>query len=427
MILKSDKNIHVTAHGSVDEINISVPAVIENAERNKVYTLRVYDKNATVKASFSVADWEVGDTFNSSADMSKGLRIDPTLSVFPAGVNIDYANNIIEVPASGVEGMKIAFLSEMRVDIDTISFAGDRVLVDSIETNHVKFAAEKAYNTDKGVVTKFNVNINPQMKGRPDYEMKMYVKKTVMNTSYDYVTIRVAESPYQLHTVEIGGSTWMAFNATTPDLSDQVYPEIGQTVEETYQNNWAMAIGNFFQYGRQKAYSPWTANDPNGNESTPRNIPWEYPAFMPVPEGFHVSPEAERLSLLPSGTKIPSTYTAGNGEQIKVEVVEVPGKLTDSPSASANKANLLMRYIRFESLETGNVLCIPVCGMKTAGTAEYPGGGRAMHAWVSYWISMDRYTWLFQISGTSDALTSTQGRDRWNYNGFVPVRGVKNK
>ncbi len=86
-----------------------------------------------------------------------------------------------------------------------------------------------------------------------------------------------------------------------------------------------------------------------------------------------------------------------------------------------------MRYIRFESLETGNVLCIPVCGMKTAGTAEYPGGGRAMHAWVSYWISMDRYTWLFQISGTSDALTSTQGRDRWNYNGFVPVRGVKNK
>ncbi len=427
MIFESDKDIHVTVHGSADGKAITVPAVIEKAERNKVYTLRVYDKNATVKATFTMADWEEGDTFNSSADMSKGLRIDMATSVFPAGVNVDYANNIIEVPASGAKGMKIAFVSEMRVDIDTISYAGERVLVDSIEANHVKVAAEKAYNTDKGVVTKFNVDINPQMKGRPDYEIKMFVKKTVMNTSYDNVTIRVAESPYQLQTVEIGGATWMAFNATTPDLSDQVYPEIGQTVEETYQNNWAMAIGNFFQYGRQKGYSPWTSNDPNGNESTERNIPWDNPACMPVPEGYHVSTEAEWLSLLPSGTQIPSTYTAGNGEQIKVEVVEVPGKLTDSPSAAANKANLLMRYLRFESLETGNVLCIPICGMKTASTAEYPGGGRAMHAWVSYWISADRYTWLFQIGGTADALTSTHGRDRWNYNGFIPVRGVKNR
>ncbi len=373
-----------------------------------------------------MSDWEDGGTFDSSADMSKGLLIDPAASVFPAGVMVDYANNIIDVPASGAEGMKIAFLTEMRVDIDTICYSGERVLVDSIEANHVKFAAEKAYNTDKGVVTKFNVNINPQMKGRPDYEIKMYVKKTVMNTSYDCVTIRVAESPYQLQTVKIGGYTWMAFNATTPDLSEQVYPEIGQTVEEAYQQNWAMAIGNFFQYGRQKGYSPWTSNDPNANSSTERNIPWTDPACMPVPEGFHVSTEAEWLSLLPSGVQIPSTYTAGNGEQIKVEVVELPEKLTDSPSAAANKANLLMRYLRFESLETGNVLCIPICGMKTAGTAEYPGGGRAMHAWVSYWISADRYTWLFQIGGTTGALTASHGRDRWNYDGFVPVRGVKN-
>ncbi len=148
---------------------------------------------------------------------------------------------------------------------------------------------------------------------------------------------------------------------------------------------------------------------------------------MPVHGGFRVSTEAEWLSLLPAGVQIPSTYTAGNGEQIKVEVVELPEKLSNSPSAAANKANILMRYLRFESLETGNVLCIPICGMKTAGTAEYPGGGRAMHAWGCFWISADRYTWLFQIGGTTGALTATQGRDRWNYNGFVPVRGVKNR
>lgn len=423
MIFESDREVHVTVHGSVDGTEITVPAVIETVERNKVYTLRVYDKNATVKATFTMADWEEGDTFNSSPDMSKGLHIDPDLSVFPEDVTVDYVNNIIEVPYSGAEAMKIAFSSEMKVDIDTIIYSGQRVLVDSIEAKHVKFVAENAYNTDKAVITKFNVNINPQMKARPDYEIRMYVKKTVMNTSYDYVTIRVAASPYQIQTVEIGGSTWMAFNATTPDIAEQVFPEIGETVEETYQT---MTIGNFFQYGRQLAYSPWTSNDPNANQSTPRNIPWTDPECMPVSEGYHVATEAEWLSLIPSGVQIPSTYTAGNGEQIKVEVVELPGTLTDSPSASANKANIFMRYVRFESLETGNVLCIPICGMKAANNAEYPSGGRTIHAWVSYWISADRYTWLFQIGGTSGALTATQGRDRWNYDGFVPVRGVKN-
>ncbi len=427
MIFESDKDVHVTVHGNVDGMNIAIPAVIENAERNKVYTLRVYEQNASVKATFSMSDWEDGGTFNSSADMSKGLRIDQEESHFPAGVVVDYLNNIIEVPASGAEEMKIAFISEMRVDIDTICYVGERVLADSIDTNHVKFNTEKAYNTDKGVVTKFDVSINPQMKGRPDYEIKMYVKKTVMATSYDCVTIRVAESPYQLQTVEIAGYTWMAFNATSPDLSEQVYPEIGQSVEEAYQQNWAMVLGNFFQYGRQKGYSPWTSNDPTANSDTERNIPWTDPACMPVPEGYHVSTEAEWLSLLPTGVLIPSTYTAGNGELIKVEVVELPGTLTNSPSEAANKANILMRYLRFESLETGNVLCIPICGMKTAGTAEYPGGGRAMHAWGSFWIAEDRYTWLFQIGGNSGELTATHGRDRWNYDGFVPVRGVKNR
>ncbi|MDE6668197.1 MAG: hypothetical protein K2K26_00780 [Muribaculaceae bacterium] len=426
MIFESDREVHVTIHGSVDGTEITVPAVIETVERNKVYTLRVYDKNATVKAAFTMTDWEEGDTFNSSPDMSKGLHIDPTLSVFPEDVTVDYVNNIIEVPYSGAAAMKIAFSSEMRVDIDTIIYSGQRVLVDSIEAKHVKFVAEKAYNTDNAVITKFNVDINPQMKARPDYEIQMYVKKTVMNTSYDHITIRVAASPYQIQTVEIGGSTWMAFNATTPDIAEQVFPEIGQTVEEAYQHNWATSIGNFFQYGRQLGYSPWTSNDPNANQSTPRNIPWTDPDCMPVPEGYHVATEAEWLRLIPSGVQIPSTYTAGNGEQIKVEVVELPETLSDSPSASANKAKLFMRYVRFESLETGNVLCIPICGMKTASTAEYPGGGRAMHAWVSYWISADRYTWLFQIGGTSGALTATQGRDRWNYDGFLPVRGVKN-
>lgn len=426
MLFESNKEVNITVHGTVDGVDIDVPASLPSVERNKVYTLRVYDKNASVKAVFSVTDWEDGGLVAGKPDTVNRLFFDMENSVFPEGVVVDYDRNIIDVPSTGVTGMKIAFRTDLRVNVDSVYYTGARVEVDSIKEKFVKIGVQKPVNNDTGVITTVDVDIDGQLKGRPEYEIKIGLRKMNMSISYDNIIIRVPESPYQIQTVEIGGSTWMAFNATTPDLAEQVFPEIGQTVEETYQQNWAYAIGNFFQYGRQKGYSPWTANDPNGNEDTPRNIPWTDPACMPVPEGYHVATEAEWSALLPSGVQIPSTYTAGNGETIKVEVVELPETLSDSPSESANKANLLMRYIRFESQDTHNVLCIPICGMKTASTAEYPGGGRALHAWGCFWISADRYTWLFQIGGTAGALTSSHGRDRWNYNGFVPVRGVKN-
>ncbi len=427
MLFETNKEVHVNVHGTVDGMEITVPATLESVERNKVYSLRVYDKNASLKADFIVADWEDAGVVAGKPDTVSRLFFDKENSVFPEGVVVDYDNNIIEVPSTGVSGMKIAFSSDLKINVDSIYFTGARVEVDSIKEKYVKIDVEKAYNTPTGVITTVDVDIDGQLKGRPEYEIKLDLRKMNMSISYDNFIIRVPESPYQIQTVDIAGNTWMAFNATTPDLGEQVFPEIGQTVEEAYQQNWAMVLGNFFQYGRQKGYSPWTSNDPNGNQETPRNIPWTDPACMPVPEGYHVATEAEWLSLLPSGVQIPSTYTAGNGEQIKVEVVELPEKLSDSPSAAANKANIFMRYIRFESLETGNVLCIPICAMKTAGTAEYPGGGRAMHAWGCFWISADRYTWFFQIGGTTGALTASHGRDRWNYDGFVPVRGVKNR
>lgn len=425
MIFESDKEVHLTVHGTVDGNEITVHAVIETVERNKVYTMRVYDQNASVKASFNVADWIDGGPISSNTDTANRLSFDMDNSVFPEGVTIDYANNIIEVPSSGVSGMTIAFNTDLRVDIDSVYFYGERVEVDSIKEKHVNIEVAKAVNTPTGVLTKVNININEQLKARPGYEIKVDIKKMNMTLSHDNFTIRVAESPYQIQTVEMAGVTWMAFNALSDDLGEQVFPAEGLTVEETYQQHWASSIGNFFQYGRKKAYSPWTKNDPNGNEDTPRDIPWSDPDCMPLPPGYHVATNAEWLKLLPSGTTIPSTYAASNGENIKVEIVELPGTLDDSPSAAANKAKLLKRYIRFESLDTGNVLILPVCALKGATMDEYPGGGRKMHAWASFWIAEDRYTWLFQIADNNGAPTASQARDRWNYNGFMPVRGVK--
>ena len=84
-----------------------------------------------------------------------------------------------------------------------------------------------------------------------------------------------------------------------------------------------------------------------------------------------------------------------------------------------------MRYVRFESLESHNVLIFPICGMKANNRDEYPGGGRLLSAWSGYWIADDRCLWLFQISETDGLLSATQGMSRWNYDGFMAVRGIK--
>ncbi|MDE5806673.1 MAG: hypothetical protein K2H76_01035 [Muribaculaceae bacterium] len=426
-MFESAKEVHVTVKGTARGTELEIPAVLPSVERNKIYTLRVYDRNVILSASFSVSDWEDGASISGGPDMAHAILIDENSSVIPAGVKVDYSRNIVDVPAEGVSNMILAFNTDLRVDLDTVHFIGDRVEVDSVKQKYVTISSGNPVNTPTGVVTKYVVNIAEQLKARPGYEMKLELRKPSVGISCDYVTIRVAESPYQIQTVKMAGSDWMAFNATTPDLGEQIFALPGKSVEETYQEAWVSTIGCFFQYGRQKAYSPWEKNDPNGNEDVERNIPWNSPSSMPLPEGYHVATAAEWVALLPVGTQIPSTYTAGNGESIKVEVVEYPGTITDSPVEAANAANLRKRCFRFESLDSGNVLLIPICGLKSNSWDQLPGYGKnKIHDFAGYWVAEDRYLWYFTITDNGGTLTSTQGQNRWNYNGFIPTRGVKN-
>lgn len=426
-LFESGKEVHVTVHGKVDGIETSVQAFIETVDRGKVYTLRVYEKNAMVNASFIVADWEDGGLLDATTDMANGLHIDMANSVIPAGVSVDCVRNIVDVPSTGAEGMKLAFLSDLRVDIDSIHFIGERIEVDSIKEKHVSIAAGKPSNTPAGVMTAIDVKVAPQMKGRPGYEIKMELSKPNMNVSCDALTIRVAESPYQLHTVMMAGAEWMSFNATTPDLSDQIYAEPGMTVEEYYQQHWISTIGLFFQYGRQLGWNPWDRAIPDFNTLAP-DTPWATQECMPVPVGYHVATADEWTSLIPAGVSFPSTYTAGNGETITATVVELPGLLDDAPCTAANNAKLRKRYIRFESKDTGNVLIFPVCGLKGATQDLYPGAGKGLDSRAVYWNSSERSIWLINLITTEDGqLGANPMSDRWNINGFIAVRGVKNK
>ena len=86
-----------------------------------------------------------------------------------------------------------------------------------------------------------------------------------MGGSYDYVEVRVAPSDKQIETVEMAGSVWMAFNARSSDLEDQIYPLDGATVEDMYRTSWINTVGGLFQCGRKYMYVPWQGYNPSNN------------------------------------------------------------------------------------------------------------------------------------------------------------------
>lgn len=412
-IFESTRPVNVRVLGDFGDTPINILTTIPTVVRNKVYTLQMTNINSNVTGAFTVKDWEEGKTTEAVPSTSRGLFIDRPNSIIPDGVEIDYGTNIVTVPYEGAENIKIAFLAKTKVSISSVEG----------EVPTVRVSANEPVKIAEGYISSLNIWVEPNK--RLAYSLLINIKDE--EGHHNFIEVKVLNNPERkIETVEIAGRTWMAFNAMSSDQNRQVFPLDGMSVEEMYRDNWAMAIGSFFQYGKAKNYSPWTKNDPNTNSAIPRDIPWGTPEAMPVPEGFHVATIADWQSLIPNRTTLPSTYTAGNGEQIKAELITLPGTLTNSPSDAANKAELLMRYMRFESLQTGNVLIIPICGMKTASWDEYPGGGRAMHAWTGYWLFEDRRLWLLQVGGTEDAPSIAYSADRWNYDGFMAVRGVKN-
>lgn len=412
-IFESDRPVHVRILGEYGDSPLNVEAVLQSVERNMVYTLQMVNVNSKLEGAFTVKKWEDGVSIDANPGIASGIYIDKVNSKVPEGVKVDYNSNRVDVPASGVSGMKLAFLSSSKVSVASIDGG----------VASAKISANDPVKVEEGYISSFNVDIDQQPNGASSYSVIVHLRDE--SGKYNFVEITVPRYHY-IETVNIAGSEWMCFNAVSADPDDQVFPFEGISVEEMYQNYWVQSIGNFFQYGRQLGYNPWTRNDPEGNSDTERNIPWTSPECMPVPQGYHVASAEEWFSLLPAGTTIPSTYTAGNGEEIRADLIILPGYVTGTPSLSANRANIQMRYVRFESMQSGNVLILPICGQKTASWDEYPASMWKMHECVCYWIADDRCVWYFRVSDNDGVFTVNQEKSRWNYDGFLPVRGIKN-
>lgn len=419
-VFESQKPISVRIRGTYGDIPMDMTTELPSIERNKVYTLQVVNVGSKIETTFQVKDWEAGATVGAGADTSKGIFIDPDFSVIPEGVKVDYGKNIVIVPYTGAEGIKLAFKNDSKIVLSS---------ADGV-TEGAKVKENKTETVGDGYVSSVSVGINPQGKGRLGYSLFLHFRNAMMSQSYDFVEIRVDPSPYQIETVKIGGHEWMCFNATSSDLNDQIYILDGiDTVEDMYKERFAESVGNFFQYGRAEGYSPWSSNDPNANplpegDDRANHIPWSTPGYMPLPEGYHVASFAEWEDLIPAGTTIPSEYTCKSGEKIRASVVTLPGTLT-TPNANVNKQNFKMRYVEFESLDTGNKLFVPICSNKSNSQNDVPGYNNRYENRVTYWVSNDRGVWLIDWKDVDGKDGAQLSESKWNYDGFCPVRGIK--
>ena len=416
-----------TSDGEPVEIVMKTPAV----KRNKVYTVTLTptdpNQTATVKGTITVADWEEGDDYNPGPDTSHGIMLDIAASAFPANVKYDEVTGIVDVPAEGLEDLRLAFRSDLRIDIDNFTLSGEWVEKDSL-ADRGAFTINNYKVTESGndIITTYSVKIKPQLICRSEYLIDLGVRKASMVSVYDHVRIRVAPHPKQIHTVKMAGMEWMCFNATSKNLEDQIFPLEGVSVEEMYNEHYVDCVGNYFQYGKENPFSPWTSNNPNQFADQPRDIPWKTEGRMPLPEGYHVSSAAEWKALMPNGIVLPASWMTASGDSIKGSLVTLPGTL-ETPSAATNKKNFKMRYVLLESVTTGNKLYVPLAGIKPNNTAEVPGHGNlGFDLRTSYWLADDRYCWLIDYKATADKEDgAAASQNRWNYDGFMLVRGVK--
>lgn len=411
-IFESIRPVHIVLRGTYGEVPIRLKVELPVVERNKVYELTVLNVGAKLEGNFTIKPWEEGETIIGKPDTNHRILLSASKSKIPGEVKADYENNILEVPATGVGEMTLAFVSDTPIGISSTEGAGDDVNVGSISMSE----------ETEGIVSAFNVSVNAQGNGRLGYAVRVHLKNVLLDGTYDYVEIRVAPSDKQIETVEIGGNVWMAFNARSRDLDDQIYPLDGATVEDMYRTSWINTVGGLFQSGRLYMYVPWQGYNPSNNlGNQTADTPWQKDTHMPCPEGYRIPTVAEWQSLLPAGQEIPSTYKAGNGETIIATLHEGEGKLITPTGVTGTQ-----HYVKFTSEETKHCLIIPLVGGKgDKTTSNNPGFGKRAVLWASERNGCPGgYAWAYWLP-FEGAERTTIKKQQLQMEAFASVRCVK--
>ncbi len=366
-IFESMRPVNIRVLGEYGDSPINLLTSIPTIERNKVYTLQITNMNSNVAGAITVKDWQEGDATGAIPSTGRGIFIDQLNSVVPEGVEVNYGNNKVTVPFNGAKDIKLAFLAKTKVSISSVEG----------EVSTAKISANEPIMVEEGYISSFNLSVEPNK--RLAYSLIINIKDE--EGHLNFVEVNVEYNPTRtIETVEIAGSTWMAFNCTSPDIDKQIYPVDGLGVEETYQQNWIGAAGYLFQFGRQYAYVPYSGYNPCNNlGNQEQDRPWVNYSHMPCPEGYHVATLEEFRTLCPSGTEIPGTYTAGNGESITVTIHSIDGTLLTPTNVGGTG-----RYMKFTSNDTGRFLILPIAGYKgDKSTAANPTFGKDAVYWTN--------------------------------------------
>lgn len=409
-LFESAGPVNLRVKGTYDGDPMNLLTRIPVVERNKKYTLSI-SGGSELMSAISISDWREGATVDGTPEPGE-TAIDIAASSIPEGVEIDRATNKIIFPHTGVKDMKLVYVTEAPLAIE-------RKLGDY---ENISVAVSEPKEKEGAYVTEFLFNVPAQPKCAAGYDATLMISGS---TDF-FMDLTVVASPYQIPTVMIGGHEWMCFNAISNNIDDQLFLMDGMTVEEMYNGHFAESVGNYFQYGKENPFNPWTSNDPAQFASQARDIPWQTPEHMPVPQGFHVASFAEWSDLLPNNITVPATYKCATGDSIRATIVTLPGTL-QTPSANVNAKEFKMRYVLFESLSTGAKLYVPMMGIKTNSKDEIPcQSGFKFENRSGYWVKDDRYFMLFDVKVQADGSEGINiKRDRWNYDGFIGVRGIK--
>lgn len=289
-LYESSKPIKVTVYGSYNDKPITASAEIPAILRNKIYTLRVNDTGASLSLSFSVRDWELGETVESAPDINHALKLNQTYSVFPANVIPDYTKNSVSVTATGAT-FKLAFLSDTQVDVVGFSTAVGSPLV--IGTSEVKFA-------DRKVCTLIPVTVPVQVHGSKPYEVDIKIKSALSEGPVtDSIKIRVDGLAEKLYTVAFNANGGQgSMSPQTAKYNEQAHLNANQFIRTGYTfGGWnTQADGTGAAYTNQAdfmnltdvenetvtLYAQWRANRyqivfmPNGGQGTMANMELSY-------------------------------------------------------------------------------------------------------------------------------------------------------
>lgn len=408
-LYESDTPVQVSLIGTYNDVDIAVKVTIPTIERNKIYRIRIANAGATVDGSFEVLPWDMGSDIEANPDITKPITIDTDHSAFPENTVVDYEKNSIDVTPLGGD-FTLAFKSIAAVSI--VSVDGDNDLFEYTMGGSEIIGGE--------LISKCYIKVAPQSNGRLGYVVKLNLKNELQQNSYDQVTINVAPSPNQIMTVTFGDATWMAFNATSPALEDQIYTLNGATVKEMYDSSWLSTIGGLFQCGRIYKYVPWLRGVNNAGSQSAL-FPWVNRTHVPCPAGFRVPTEKELRQLLPNNQAIPGIYNY-NGEEITAAL-----HTSKNEHVSIEGVTGKARYISLTS-NTGAVMYIPLAGQKgDKSSSNNPNFGSSFALWTSEYGASGGHAWIVNFAPGTATSGTIANRPQIPAEAYGYLRCIKEK